>query len=315
MGNGANQLLAIDNMFRTEISQYKVIEYLGGGGNSQVYLVLQSTGEYQGLFFAMKLFTNIEKKDRVERFSIESKILRELNHPSIMRVIDNGVYVDNRSNGHKNYPFVIAEYLPRTLRSALSSSLTMAEKVSYAMQLISALGYMQQRTPQLLHRDIKPENIFIKGRSCVLGDFGLLKEVGGNAEEGFDIQESAGIRFPRDYPSPDLVEYCKGRISEAELSTKSDVFQLGIVFSEIFCSEHPLKVRGGPYEKIEINSDALNVIVGSASRKFAIKSILTKMLEVDTARRPFALDLYDELEGLFLEVAKDSLALDGRVFA
>jgi len=45
----------------------------------------------------------------------------------------------------------------------------------------------------VVHRDIKPHNIFVKGASAVLGDFGLMKLLDGNAEADREIfEESVG---------------------------------------------------------------------------------------------------------------------------
>jgi serine/threonine protein kinase len=80
------------------------------------------------------------------------------------------------------------------------------KKLSYVLQLLSALNYLAALTPQVVHRDIKPQNIFVKGGSAVLGDFGLMKLLDGNAEADREIfKESVGPGMPFYYRTPPMI--------------------------------------------------------------------------------------------------------------
>ena len=88
----------------------------------------------------------------------------------------------------------------------------------------------------VVHRDIKPSNIFIKDNSAILGDFGLVKEVGNDDEN--DADDFKGyFAMPKSYRTPELVAYAK---SEASICYESDVFQLGLVLCELFTGKNPL---------------------------------------------------------------------------
>jgi serine/threonine protein kinase len=164
-----------------------------------------------------------------------------------------------------------------------------------------------------VHRDIKPENIFVRENSCILGDFGLLKFLVPTAEAE-DIErdrkffiESTGPRLPRFYRSPDLLAYCK---DNAELTPKSDVFQLGLVFTEMFTGVNPLREPKNIYDEIVL--DAIPEPKGALAP--AILSLLQLMLTIDVDSRPTAEDLLDRWEGIFLESVKISHQLEGRIF-
>ena len=59
----------------------------------------------------------------------------------------------------------------------------------------------------------------------MLGDFGLMKLLDDtNVEDREIFKESIGPGMPFYYRTPDLVAYAK---NEAQLTVKSDVFQLG----------------------------------------------------------------------------------------
>lgn len=98
------------------------------------------------------------------------------------------------------------------------------------------------------NRDIKPGNIFISDNNAILGDFGLIKriELSGedNSEDDVELvnetvmnQFSGYVAMARFYRTPELVAYAK---REDELHIESDVFQLGLVLTELFTGKNPL---------------------------------------------------------------------------
>lgn len=295
---------------------YRVVQKIGSGGNSSVYLVQAITGDFRGILFAMKLFTKISDQTRLGRFRREVKLLRELSHPAIMRVYDIGELMESHPE-KEAFPFVICDYFPRTLYDELRAGLRMPERLSFALQLLSAVAFLSGRKPSIVHRDIKPENIFVRGRACILGDLGLIKTLVTNAEEeqasdlASDVEymiDSVGPRLPRYYRTPDLVDYCRG--ARKDLSAKSDVFQLGLVFAEMFTGECPLKECRKILDPVELMP--LGTILGSQSN--AIKPLLERMLSTNDAERPSAHDLFDPWEGILKEASNTAHALEGRVF-
>lgn len=221
-----------------------------------------------------------------------------------MRVFDEGLYLDE-------HPFVVVEYLPNTLGEALRRAPSMMPKLAFAVQLLSALEYLAGPEIHVVHRDIKPANVFIKGGSCVLGDFGLMKRLGDDRPRAFDdelLKASVGPRMPRNYRTPDLVEYFQGGPAP---TGKSDVYQLGLLFAEMFSGRNPQKpmARGDFTEPIELQDFRIGGGLGES-----IKSLIDPMLAVDPASRPTAAELLIPWRDLFLEAANRSLALEGRVF-
>jgi serine/threonine protein kinase len=76
----------------------------------------------------------------------------------------------------------------------------------------------------IVHCDVKPDNIYVDGLKCVLADFGLSISID---------SESKTLELPslHRYRSPDIVEFIR---NGTPLSSKSDVFQLGLVLAELF---------------------------------------------------------------------------------
>ena len=278
---------------KTVGATYRVIQDLGRGGNSHVHLVEAVSGPHRGLLFAIKVFVNIADPIRVERFNTEVAFLKDCNHPAVMRVFDVGSHTEDSSKGKVDYPFVVIEYLPKTLRHSMREEVSIREKIAFTLQLLSALDYLANRTPPIVHRDIKPENILVRGTSCVLADFGLLKSGDGiDPTVDLRVEPSTGIRFPRLYPTPDLLAYCKDDRS-TQLSPKSDVFQLGPVVAELFTGELPMEPRTKPFDPIVMRQ--LGPV--RSSQGAAIRGHILTMLNIDPAQRPAAADLFDAWEG------------------
>src|SRR5262245_23704743 len=201
---------------------YKSIQHLGTGGNAVTYLVVGSDGPHRGVLFALKVFRKLSEEKRREAFLREVGFLNGCAHPSIMRIFDTGTYRMPMARPPREYPFVLAEYLPTTLAGIIrANTIPMPERISYALQLLSGLAYLAGSNPPVVHRDIKPQNIFVKGRSSVLGDFGLMKALDGKPDGTREVfNESATAGMPFFYRTPDLVGYMKDGDA---ISAKSDV--------------------------------------------------------------------------------------------
>ncbi len=225
--------------------QYRVIQRLGAGGNADAYLVVATSGSAKGVPFALKVFRRLAKAERRASFLDEIRFLENCEHPSVMRVFDRGIY-------NESYPFVVAEYLPETLGSVIAyAKKPITHKIAYTLQLLSALDYLANLSPAVVHRDIKPENTFLKGHSCVLGDFGLMKRMLSPEEpDRVVLKESVGPGMPRHYRTPDLVTYYK---REGPITPKSDVFQLGLVVAELFTGKNPLLPHEDFADPVKLN--------------------------------------------------------------
>ncbi len=287
---------------KSQTADYTCLQRLGVGGTAETYLMLASAGALRGQLFALKMFRRLSKPDWRQNFLDEVKFLQSCDHPAVMRVFDEGIYLGE-------HPFVVVEYLPNTLANVLRTAPLMMAKMAYAVQLLSALEYLSLPHITVVHRDIKPANVFIKGGSCVLGDFGLMKRLNVNRELDEQLlKASVGPRMPRNYRTPDLVEYYNGGPVPTE---KSDVYQLGLVFAEMFSGSNPQKpmTTGDFAEPVELRSF---FIEGGLWRP--LKDLIEPMLRPDPAERPTSAELVGPWQSLFFEAAKRSHSLEGRVF-
>jgi serine/threonine protein kinase len=283
---------------------YRCVQTLGAGGNAVAFLVLCTSGSNTGALFALKVFRRLSAPDRRDKFLQETRLLFKLSHPCILRVYDEGVF--HASAG--DYPFVVAEYLPNTLQQLLQRDIPFIEKLAFSMQLLSALAHLAEQKPQILHRDIKPANIFIKGRSCVLGDFGLMKFLDGNSATDRDVfKESIGPGMPFFYRTPDLVAYAR---NEADVTVKSDVFQLGLVLAQLFTKWNPCNRAEDRLSPVELNR--IEDIPGKLGA--SIGSALNRMLTMKPETRPSAAELFGQWQANFFDAVLHQHALEGQAF-
>jgi serine/threonine-protein kinase len=288
---------------------YHHVEILGSGGNAITALVVSNSDEHRGSFFAVKIFKRLTEPKRRERFLRESAFLKECAHPSIMRIVDSGNYQYNWDHTDFDYPFVVAEYLPKTLGDVIrEGGVLLPEKVSYMLQILSALVYLHERKNPVIHRDIKPNNLFVKGGSCVLGDFGLLKVLG--SDEKTDpkfYRDSLENRVPWLYRSPELVEYAKGN---ANLTPASDIFQLGLVAAELFGGRVPINTPKKSLDSVFV--EAMPHIHGSFGKGIAM--LIQKMLEYNPKARPTAVQLIKSWESIFWDTVDSTHQIEGHAF-
>ena len=290
---------------------YRIIQRLGAGGNAVTYLVVSTSGIHKGILFALKIFRRLSKPERRESFLKEVDFLKNQDHPAVMRVFDEGLFRYRVDSIEKEYPFVVAEYLPQTLYHVIrAGNADVAQRVSIAAQLLSALSFLEQSNPQSVHRDIKPQNIFVKGRSCVLGDFGLMKLLdGADEEDRMVLKESIGPGMPFFYRTPDLVAYAR---NESALTVKTDVFQLGLVLAELFTGRNPAKRPADNDMLAPVELASIGTCPGNLGGSIA--ALLYRMLEMDPATRPTATQLMDAWLGLFEAVCSKIHDIEGRVF-
>jgi serine/threonine-protein kinase len=158
----------------------------------------------------------------VARFERETAILKKLSHPNIVRL-----YASGRWRGT---PFYVMEYVAgETLDARLKKrgKFSWEEVVDLGRQMCAALQHAHHQG--IVHRDLKPANIMIMPDNSVkLMDFGIAK--------GLELSQLTATNCTvgtAAYMSP---EQCRG---ERDLTAKSDLYSLGVLFYELLTGRHP----------------------------------------------------------------------------
>lgn len=207
-------------MIGTKIQSYQITHFIGKGGHGAVYRACHAeTGQEYALKVILPERTNDEKL-RI-RFEREAEIIRDLQHPNIVNLIDSwndedGLWVLMEWCGGGD----LREYLDRHGKVEPHRLSAILNDIAGALDLAHAAG--------IVHRDMKPDNILLDDNGVAhLTDFGIAKRAGYSSITGKGM-----IVGSPDYLSPEQI---LGR----ELTPKVDIFALGIVIYELLSGEHP----------------------------------------------------------------------------
>ena len=263
MNDSFNQLL--------ENNSYKLKHKIGNGGCSEIYLV---ENIHYHIFFVAKIcnLNNFQSNSMKETSFIEIEILKQINHPNIIKIYNH--FFNN------NYNILILEYCPESdlLHYIKKNGLFKINEIKkFFKPIIEALIYLKKKG--ISHSDIKPSNILIdKYNRPILSDFGLGKKIN---NINFINKLSGSIPFF----SPEMFG------NKYYDPFQSDVWSLGITI--YFCVIGKIPWIEYNYETLKklIKNGLINLSLNIDQK---IQIILKKMLKINPNERITFEDLLKE---------------------
>lgn len=196
------------------MDRYETLQKIGEGTYGVVFKARdRETNE----MIALKRIRLEQEDEGVPSTAIrEISILKELQHPNIVRFMD-VVHSDNKL-------FLVFEYLDQDLKRFMDSvrtpSLDPTLIQSYLYQLLNGIEHCHRH--RVLHRDLKPANLLIDRRgSLKLADFGLARAF------GIPVRHYTHEVVTLWYRAPEIL------LGAKKYSTPVDIWSIGCIFAEL----------------------------------------------------------------------------------
>ena len=269
-----NKLVVLNNdviVSGNEVNPEKIYikkKLLGSGAFGEVWLVHHKELDRD---FAMKIIKKRKNKSNEEKEILsEIEILKKLDHPKILKIIDFYSKV-------KKY-YIITEYCPEgeLFNEIIKVGRFDEGQTAFIInQILKAISYCHRN--QIIHRDIKPENIMITKREkngCLqvkLIDFGTAKIF----ERGVAENRYVGSSY---YMAPEVLK--------RKYDEKCDLWSIGVIFYILLTGRPPFdgnddeeilkNVEKGVYDKTSYPFPSLSNLA---------KDLINKLLQYEPKKR------------------------------
>jgi serine/threonine protein kinase len=203
--------------YPADLGRYCVLGVAGRGGMGRVFRGQDKVG---GKAVAIKFPLQDDDEQGPDRFRREVQVLRSLEHPNIVRYLDDGE--------EANYRYYVMEWVEgETLAKKLAHGRVQGEVLPFATfhgwfrQVCAGLQALHDRG--IVHRDVKPSNIMVRPDGVVkLLDLGVAKQQLGSD----DTTRSSAAVGTLKYLAPEQQQ--PGEV----VDQRADVFALGVVAYE-----------------------------------------------------------------------------------
>ena len=272
--------------------KYKILNKIGQGGMSVVYLAMNEKANKQWAIKEMRKEKNKNYEIMKQSLITETNLLKELKHPylpSIADIIENDDTI-----------IIVMDYVEgRPLSDILSEEGVIEEdKVAdYAIQLCDVLDYLHSQYPPIIYRDLKPANIMLRPDGKItLIDFGTARKYNYDSVSDTTCLGTIGYAAPEQFAGETL----------RQTDARTDIYNLGATMYHLLTGVNPSEP---PYELYPIRrwdeslSNGLEKIILRATRKDPDKRFN------DCKEMSYALQHFRDLDDSYIATQKKKIYL------
>jgi len=208
--------------------KYQVLEVLGYGGMSTVYLTMDLKLQKKWAVKEIAMNQNRDmQKVLTQSARIEVNMMKKLDHPMLPRVVD---LIETGGYCYLVMDYVQGVTLSRYLRR--EGVISQEQVIEWAKELCGVLIYLHEQQPPIIYRDMKPANIMLQPNgSLKLIDLGIAKEYGVEEETETVPLGTKGYAAPEQH---------KGKVD-----IRTDIYGLGMTVFELLTGA---EIKGGEEE-------------------------------------------------------------------
>jgi hypothetical protein len=259
------------------VGPWRLEREIGRGGMG---IIFTARREGSGELVALKVLRDPGRASLVQRFVRETTAVARLDHPNIVRLIEDGKAGD--------LPWYAMEFVDGATLDDLAqrpdaeTAFPVRRRVEIVRDVARAVAYAHERG--VIHRDLKPANILISREGVAkVTDFGLAKL---EDEERKLTRTGAALGTPR-YMSPE-------QIRGQPVDRRTDVWALGVILYEL--------IEGnGPFESEDLQDLYARIAESAPTAPIKVPGlgrVALKAIEKDPADRyPDAIAFANDLEG------------------
>jgi serine/threonine protein kinase/Tol biopolymer transport system component len=203
--------------------RYVVERELGTGGMATVYLA--EDVKHRRKVAIKVLRDDLSASVGAARFHREIEIAAQLQHPSILPLLDSG--------DADGLLYFVMPYVPgQSLRQRLNREheLPIHDAVRLLIEIVDGLAHAHEHG--VVHRDIKPDNVMLSGRHALVTDFGVAHAVSEATSGGTLTTLGVALGTPS-YMSPEQATADPG------IDHRADIYAIGVVAYELLAGRLP----------------------------------------------------------------------------
>ena len=240
--------------------KYKILNEIGHGGMSVVYLALNERANKTWAVKEVRKDGGNDSEVVSQGLVAETEMLKKLSHPNLPSIID----VIDKSESF----IIVMDYIEgRSLQTVINHNGPQDQErvVEWAKQLCDVLGYLHSRKPPIIYRDMKPANVMLRPDGQVaLIDFGTAREYKAHSQGDTIWLGTRGYAAPEQFG---------GR---GQTDARTDIYCLGATMYHLLTGYSPADTQFVIYPLGQLKPE----LAGSG-----IEKVVAKCCEPDPAKR------------------------------